>query len=200
MADQIRPIVGLYEEEQLKFDPYSHAVTTIEQQHRLLHDGFYFVASGKETAWLTATSRLFLLRVPASTHPHVQTMSLTFGRGDIDFTAYEAPTVSAVGTPIVTHNPNRQSANTPDLELYAEPTVTDDGEEIFTLWTPPTAVGVGQSASGIHGVGQGSEWILAQGTDYFVRMTNNSGATIDWSYEFAWYEVGYVMNRRVEVT
>lgn len=199
MADQIRSIVGAYAEEQLKFDPFTHAVTTIAQQHRLLHDGFFFVTSGKQTAWATATSKLFLLRVPALVFPHVQTMKLSFGRGDIDFEAFEGATVSATGTALPLQNPNRNSTNTPDLELYAEPTVTDDGTSIFTLWTPPTAAGVGQSANGVEGVGQGSEWILKAGTDYIVRMTNNSGALIDWSYEFAWYEVGYVLNDRVEV-
>lgn len=173
------------------YDPYAYAVTVIQEQHRLIHDGYYYQTSGKETALANAGVVDFLLTVPAGTFPHIQTMKLNFGRGGIDFVAYEGTTVSGNGSAITTQNVNRNSSNTPSLELYSGPTVTDVGTPIFTLWVPPTATGTGQSADGVAGIGQGSEWMLAPSTNYLVRITNNSGSTIDWSYEFSWYEIGY---------
>ena len=175
-------------------DPITHSITTIREQHRLIHDGMYFSTSGKQTAWLDATAKEFLIVPPAGCYPHVQVMLLTFGKGDIDFEAYEGPTITDNGTALPARNVNRNSTNTPDLALYATPTTTDDGILEFQLWVPPTSTGTGQSANGISGVGQGSEWILKAETPWLIRLTNNSGSTIDWSYEFSWYEVTYEDN------
>lgn len=172
------------------FDPYVNAMTVIQEQHRMVHDGFFFQTSGKQTAWLDATSKRFLIDVPAGAFPHIQSMVLNFGRGDIDFVAYEGATTSDDGTLIPEQNVNRISSNTPDILLYAEPTVTDQGTQLFTLWAPPTGTGTGQSANGVSGIGQASEWILNQSTKYLIVLTNNSGSTINWSYEFSWYEIG----------
>ena len=179
------------DEENRKFDKLSHSVTTITEQHRLIHDGMFFNTSGKQTAWADATTKEFLIVPPAGCFPHIQTMVLNFGKGDIDFEAYEGPTITDNGTAIPVRNVNRNSDNTPDLAMYATPTTTDDGDMKFQLWVPPTSTGNGQSANGIAGVGQGSEWILKPETPWLVRLTNNSGATIDWSYEFSWYELSY---------
>lgn len=172
------------------FDRFVPASTVIDGAHRMVHDGMFFLTSGKQAGWLNAAEKLFFINVPAGTFPHVQAMRLNFGRGDIDFVASENPTASSMGTPIAAQNVNRSSDNTPRLELYSEPTVSDDGLNIFTLWSPPTSTGNGQSANGVEGVGQGSEWILKAGNTYLIRLTNNSGSTIDWSYEFSWYEPG----------
>ena len=198
MADQIRSIVTAHEEEQLKFDAYAHAVTVIAEPHRLVHDGFYFNTTGKQLAWAAGTDKKFLIRTAAGNFPHVQAMLLNFAAGDVDFVAYEGPTVSAAGTQLDAVNVNRASSNTPDLGLYAEPTVTDNGTLIFTLWAPTS--GDGKKLNGVEGVGQGTEWILNQSTDYLIVLTNNNAVEIDWSYEFAWYEIGYVINNREEVS
>lgn len=196
MADQIRPIVGGYAEEQFKFDAFAHAVTVIQEQHRFVHDGMYFQTSGKQTGWLDGTTKTFLLRTAADNYPHVQAMRLSFGRGDVDFVAYEGATISATGAALPVVNVNRTSTKTPAMTLFAEPTATDNGGHIFTLWVPNTAAGQSKSADGVSGIGQASEWVLKPGTDYLVVMTNNSGGTIAWSYEFAWYEISYVYNVR----
>jgi len=185
-----------FDEEKFKFDPLAHATTVIQEQHRVIHDGMFFTTSGKNTGWTNGTTQEFLISPPAGCFPHIQAMLLSFGKGDIDFAAYEGPTITDNGTALPTRNVNRNSTNTPDLNLYASPTTTDDGELEYQLWVPPTATGAGQSANGITGVGQGSEWILKPETPWLVRLTNNSGSTIDWSYEFSWYELSYTGDGR----
>ena len=191
MADNFRPMDRQRQNRVKQYDPLVHAQTTIDSAHRMIHDGFFFNTSGKETGWTNGTTKEFLISPPAGCYPHVQAMVLNFGRGDIDFEAYEGPTITDNGTALTVRNVNRNSDNTPDLDLYASPTTTDDGTMEFQLWVPPTSTGTGQSSNGIEGVGQGSEWILKPSTPWLVRLTNNSGATIDWSYEFSWYEIGY---------
>ena len=173
------------------YDPFVFAQTVIEENHRMIHDGFMYAQTGKDTGWANAGVLDFLISVPAFTFPHVQVMKLNFGRGDIDIVAYEGTTTSNDGTGMTVQNVNRNSSNTAATALYASPTITDVGTQIFTLWVPPTGTGTGQSANGTDGVGQGGEWILAPETKYLVRLTNNSGSTIDWSHEFSWYEVDY---------
>lgn len=172
------------------YDNYSSAFTVIDSDHRHVHDGRLFTTSGKNTNWSTGTSLSFLISPPADCTPHVKTMDLNFGRGDIDFVAYEGPTITDNGTPLTAQNVNRNSSTTPLLNLFANPTTSDNGELEFQLWVPPTSTGVGKSANGVTGVGQGGEWILAPETPWLIVLTNNSGVTIDWSYEFSWYEIG----------
>lgn len=172
-------------------DETTQATAVIDITHKIIHDGMMFTTTGKQTGWTNGTSQLFLISVPADTFPHVQSMRLSFSRGDIDFTIHEGTTTSADGSALPIANINRNSANTPDLDLFAQPTVTDNGTLLYTLWVPPTAAGTGQTANGVENIGQGHEWILPPSTKYLATLTNNSGATISWSYEFTWYEPNY---------
>ena len=174
----------------MAFDTYANAFTIINEQHRMVHDGMFFQASGKQTGWLDGTEKKFLIVTGDGNYPHIQNMLLNFGAGGVDFVAYEDATTSSDGSAMTVQNVNRASSNTPACTLFAEPTVTDDGDLIFTLWAPPTATGQGKTANGVEGIGQGSEWVLNANSKYLIVMTNNSGGTISWSYEFSWYEIG----------
>lgn len=173
-------------------DPYHFATTQIDELHRLIHDGMVFHASDKLTGLANGATVDMLLRVPAGLYPHLNRVLLSFGGGDIDILYYEAPTTSAPGTEITEkRNTNRNSSNTASLELYSGPTVTDVGERLGTIWVPPTAGGIGAQA-GVADVSPNEEWVLKTGTDYLLRITNNSGGTINWRYEFLWYELSYL--------
>jgi hypothetical protein len=189
MADNFRKSPG--DEEQRKFDPFVHAITVISEPHRLGHDGFVYHASGKVTGMVDANVDEFLLAVPAATFPHIQRVRFSFGGGDVDIETYEGATTSDDGVALSELNTNRNSSNTPSTVLTFGPTVTDDGTLIHTAWAPPTAAGIGLSSEGSGNVDAGEEWILAPSTKYLVRLTNNSGATIDYRWEFFWYEIGY---------
>lgn len=189
MTDTFRP--SIVDEELRKFDAYAHAVTVIQEPHRLGHDGFMFHASWKATGLTNGSTYDVLLDVPAGTYPHLQRFSLSLGRGDVDILTYEGATTSAAGTGQTERNVNRNNTRTAALAVSSGPTVTDPGTLIHTGWAPPTSTGVGQSANGAGPVEQGEEWVLAPSTKYLVRLTNNSGATIALRVEVLWYEVGY---------
>jgi hypothetical protein len=171
------------------FDQYARAICTIDESHRMAHDGFMYHASGKVTGLIDTGTAELLLSVPAATFPHLSRVRFDLGRGDVDLHAYEGTTTSADGTPISAFVTNRNSTNTPDLSLFSGPTVTGDGTLIHTGWVPPTATGTGLSADGVSNSTNGEEWLLKPSTKYLVRITNNSGATITYRYEILWYEI-----------
>ncbi len=192
---------SIEDEQQRSYDPIVHGVTNAELPRRLIHDAMWFYATGKETGFIDGSSVNFHVRsLSPSPIAYVQALNLALGRGDIDVQIFEGATISVLGTPLQGFNANRAAvadgAGAGTLQAFLGPTITDDGDEIFNLWVPPTASGQGNSSSGIFGVGQqGEELVLAQDTDYLFRITNNSGETIDWWYEFNWYEVTYPEDR-----
>ena len=188
MAQEFR--LDSRDEETFKFDKYAHAVTVIQEQHRLSHDGFMFHASGKVTGLANDATQDFLLAVPAGVFPHLQRFNLNLESGDIDVLMREAVTTSDDGAANGELNVNRNSSITPSSVLSLGPTVTDAGLLIHTQWVPPTGAGVGSSA-GVLDIQNGEEWILKPATKYLFRVTNKSGGTIALRYEFVWYEVGY---------
>jgi len=173
------------------FDDEVHSLAVIDEQHRMNHAGFMFHTSGKVIGMVDANVDDFLL-VTGDIHPHIQLLNFDFGAGDIDIVSYEDTTTSNDGTPITALlNTNRNSSITPLLTMFSAPTVTGVGTLLHTAWMPPVGTGIGQSASGISGGGNGEEWELKPNSKYMIRITNNSGSTIDYRYELRWYEPNF---------
>lgn len=181
-----------YEEEEHKFAPDIPAVTVMPHLHRVGHDGFLFHSSGKVTGMIAANVDDYLLVTPAALEVNFSRLRLATERGDIDIQLYEGTTTSADGSAETVMNTNRGSTITPTAVLTSAPTVSGVGTLVHTGWIPPTAVGVGQSSEGITTDTSGEEWILAPSTKYLIRITNNSGATIDYRWEILWYEPDYI--------
>ena len=179
------------DEERYKFDKIVHAITTISEPHRLAHDGMMFHFTHLHSAVVNGGTEDLLFKVPAGAYPHLNTMRVNAGGGDLNIYLYEGTTVSADGTAVTVHNTNRNSSNTADTPVYHTPTVTGVGTEIHHQWLPPSATGAGQTHDGVTDAQQGEEWILAPSTNYMLRVENNSGNTIDIWVEVLFYEVGY---------
>jgi hypothetical protein len=180
------------DEERRKFAPDVHAVTTMPHLHRVGHDGFLYHASGKVTGMVDTNVDDFLIVTPASPEVNFSSVGLKVGEGDVDIQVYEDTTVSAAGSALTELNTNRNSSNTPGTVLTFGPTVTGVGTLIHTDWIPPTATGIGATPGGASTIGgKGEEWILKPSSNYMIRITNNSGATIAYQWEMAWYEPDY---------
>jgi hypothetical protein len=192
MADNFREHYA--DELQRAMDFRAHALTTIDEMHRMGHDGFVYHASGKVTGMIADNVDDFLIVSAAGNFPHFQRLRFNFERGDIDIQVYEGTTVTDDGVEITAFNTNRNSSNTPAMKLYSGPTVSAAGTLVHTSWIVPTPTDVGQDKSvGIVGETNGEEWLLAPSTNYMVRITNNSGATLAYAYEALWYEIGYLL-------
>jgi hypothetical protein len=189
VADNFRPNANT--EEAYKFDSFAHAVTVIEEPHRLSHDGMMFHASGLSTIANGATGD-FVMITPANCYPHIQRVQLDVEAGEVALAMYEDSVLSSDGTPLpAAINTNRNSARVACAALYGAPTVTDAGNLFHTAWIPPTGAGVGSSVGVLNVSLFGEEWILKPSTKYLFRITNNSGGVLDLRYEFVWYEIDY---------
>lgn len=172
-------------------DDNTGSQVVIEELHHMVHEGFLFHSSGKVTGMVDTNVDDFLFVTAANNYPHVQSLTFSFGSGDIDILVYEGSTASDDGTPETILNTNRNSILTPDLVFNSAPTITGVGTLIHTGWVVPTSTGTGLSQTGIITEGTGEEWILKPSTKYLVRITNNSGDTISYRWELVFYEIGY---------
>lgn len=171
-----------------QYDPYAHALTVIEEEHRLTHDGMVFHTSGR--ASVTNTNSLdILFAVPAGVRPHFRKADLELGDGPCDAYLYEGTTTSDDGTALNTYNRNRNSSNVSGTVLTSGPTISDVGTLIHDRYFGDTG-GVWTRVS-VHGDATGEEWVLAPSTKYLLRITNNSGVTIVVNYQLMHYEISY---------
>jgi hypothetical protein len=151
----------------------------------MVHDGYMFHSTGRVTDLANAADYELLFAVPAGCYPHIQKIVFHIEGAPMDVEVFEGTTTSADGTAVTTKNTNRNSALTPDAVLTHTPTVTGDGESMHDRYIPTAGKDTGQIAGSLY-----EEWILAADTKYLIRLTNNSGAIADLSYEVMWYEIG----------
>ena len=183
MADNFRSNPG--DEEGRKFDPFSHSVTTIDENHRMIHDGFWFELFQEDVALLNGASVEVLLSVPAGTFPHFQELELDTDGGPVRVFLYENTVTSADGSELTWINKNRNSNNTPDTQVFVSPTITADGDLLKRKAAPNSG------PLTVFNQSQGGEWVLAPSTKYLIRITNASGATREVNITIALYEIGY---------
>jgi hypothetical protein len=168
------------------YDAYAHATTVIQEQHRLIHDGMMFHASGRAVDVGVGANYDVLINVPAGLYPHMQKLLWTLESGPCDLKVYEGATTSADGTTITAFNLNRISSITPDLVGTHTPTVTGVGTLIHDRY-----VATAGKDTGLVAVTAGEEWILQPDTKYLIRLTNNTGSILDLGFEMSWYELSY---------
>ena len=166
----------------LPTDSVSGAVKTIDYEHSQVHAGDAYLVNGKHTIANGATS-YFLLKNPAATYPHLRLISITASAGPMDVYFFESPTTSADGSGMSEINYNRNSLNTASLAAYSGPTVSVDGTQLEYLLITGTKHEAGAGNDGAQ-----TEFILKPSTNYLIKVTNNSGASVDYALKLFWYE------------
>ena len=173
------------------YDSNAHAITVIDEPHKMIHEGFMYKAWHKFSAVADAASVYVHIKVPAAVFPHFHDFTVAVGAGDVDISVFEGPTTSADGTALTERSLNRNgTVDASDVDLYHTPTVSADGTEIRSTWIPPTAAGVGNSDSGALEDAD-YEMLLKPSTNYLVKITNNSGGSIDIHCKTYWYEINF---------
>ena len=190
MADNFRDSEA--DEYARTYDPYAHAFTTIQEEHRLIHDGMGFQITHYVASLAASGSAELLVAVPAGTFPHFRKYTTTATGGPVRMRVYEGTTTSDDGTGITSFNLNRNSTRSASTVITHTPTISADGTLIETLLHPtPTAIGA--NVGGVTGPDVGEEWVAKPSTKYLYRVTNDSaGAVAVCVYAF-WYEIGYLV-------
>jgi hypothetical protein len=180
-------------EEGYKFDRFAHAVTTIDEPHRLIHDGMLFSASGRNASLANGANLDLLLVTPANARPHVQDAIFYAADSPCNVYLYEDTVTSNDGTVQTLRNRNRNSSNTAKAALSTGPTVTGVGTLLREVFIPDSGGGFGPwaTAGGAQAGNFNSEWVLKPSTKYLFRFTNSSGGAVTVSWEILFYELSY---------
>lgn len=172
-------------------DPYAYAITVIDEEHRLVHDGMAFNCSYVHGSLANAATLTMHAKVPAGCYPHIRACDVTMSDSPCLVNFYKDATLSADGTLVATQgNVNSASSNTAGLVMYHTPTITDPGTLVRTKYVPDMG-GVGSNVVGAISSEFGEEIILSPGS-WLLQVTNNSGAAIVVGFQNFWYELSYL--------
>lgn len=162
---------------------FSQHLGMIDVYHARVHNGVAFACELFQANLGAGASLNMLLKPPAGeVPPHV--LPGFASTGEARLFLYEGPTTSADGTALPRVNRNRLSANNANLEVFSGPTVSDDGELLTQL-----LVGGGGFFTPAGGeIDFSQEFILAPGTDYLLRLTNEAASAQDTLLKLYWYE------------
>lgn len=167
----------------LAIDHKSRTVPMVNFIHYMTHLGNVFNVSTKATVGAGADG-YFLGKVGA-TAVHWNHYSIGADDGPLDIYLFEAPTISDNGTPMTVVNRNRESSNVSNFSVFAAPTVSADGTELFVNGV--LASGTGPTLSAQES-GDDTIWILAPNTDYIFKIHNDGAGTANVWAHFAWHE------------
>ena len=165
-------------------DPLYHSLSMLDQEHAMIHQSRGFTAAARTTIANGGGVVDFLGIVPPGVFPHFRHITVALDGGPFDIDFYEAPTVSANGTPVSAYNNNRNSIVGSQLLVFSAPTILTVGTLLEPILIP------GTKQSGSLGSDASNEWILKQDTLYLIRITNNtaSGGTSRAAINMFWYE------------
>jgi len=160
------------------------AIPVLTELQRAIHDGraFSLEADGQLTA---VTPTLDFLGVTGDKQIHFDSLGGLFSQGGVRISLYEAPTVSANGTPVTPTNMNFASTNTSSMAIYSGPTITDPGTRKVSPYFPATGVGVNVSPANAS-VANGR--VLKANTQYLFRVTDEAAVTIGYGVTFIYHE------------
>jgi hypothetical protein len=161
---------------------------TEDELSTFIHEGFAWCVDVDGS--LLASGSLLLLGVTGDKEVHFLGINGLWSSGDIRYTLYEAPTVTANGAALSPCALNRPLADTSTMTIYSGPTVTENGNgtKVGGAFLPGTGVGVNlQSVSG--GIAGGR--VLKKNTKYLIEITNESAITASYGINFTWGEANY---------
>ena len=166
--------------------PHNHAFTTIDSDHRVIHDGRGFSLS-LEGSLAAAASVTLMVAVPAGTYMHWRFGSIGTDDTPFGIELRDNVVTSADGSVIVSRNNNRASNNTSDCVVTSGPTITDTGD-LLMVDTIRGGAAAGQQPSAGLIDSLGAEWIF-ENTKVTLKITNNTASTEGYSGRFFWYEI-----------
>lgn len=186
--------MGLYDAIRRAFtsflDDDAYSFKIINTTHAKVHEGIFYSYYFKGTVG-DGESKDFLIVTDADYCVHFRVEDFCCALSNVDLLIYEEPTVTTgnEGTPVTVINRNRESTNEANLLVYEDPTFneTEIGDLIGRLWvgggsdTPVNSFGGNEESN--------REMILAAGTKYIVRVTNNNNSDSVVFVKCSGYEV-----------
>jgi hypothetical protein len=155
------------------------SLKTIDVLNSTVHAGISFTYSG--VASIPSAGHAYFHGKTGDITSHLMGFFVKADSAPITVEFFEAPTITANGTPQNAVARNRQSSTPPLMQVFANPTVTADGELLL----------IGKLLGNQHTVSSSNlegEWILKKNTSYTFKITNNSNQTANIGAGFNWIE------------
>lgn len=171
-------------DEQLRsYDPLAHALTIIDENHRLIHDGMFFEVQQSVVPLGIGGVIDIGLNVPADAFPHFQELEVLTDQANIAVDFLEGVTAT-IGAAANVRNKNRNSSRTAQTGVNVL-TGVSGGLPLKNTNLPIAGQFI------VFNQGLGGEWVLQPDTLYTVRFTNNSGVAANLSIGIQLYELDY---------
>lgn len=174
------PVVSL-----APFDEDTGAAITIDVVHHETHEGEMWHAESTSASVANNASVDLLFHAGGGVEPH--SVFEVLAGGQVTVSLYESPVISNTGIALAYYNMNRTITETAHSQIYLTPVLTSTGSVALVNarllpggTSPQTRVG--------GGIRQGTEWILAPGKYYLLRVTNTSGSATAVNMIMEWYE------------
>ena len=154
--------------------------TTIDFEHYQIHQGKHFKYAYTALIATGATFSVILLAPNTATRVHLGYHAQTDQQ--FQMWLYESPVYSG-GSATAVYNNDRNSGNTPGLQIISGMTVSTTG-----AGTPISIDLVGSGNTG-NNIALNEELILKQGTAYLLTLLNNFTGNGRFTIEVEWYEI-----------
>ena len=169
--------------ESIASDPGGGTYVVDELSHAV-HVGTAFTVSNTGTIAPAAT--ISMLGRTGAKEVHFHGFQIAASDGNMSVHMYEAPTVTAEGTPIAIIARNRISDILPTHSVFAAPTVTDVGimlehSHVFSTGSQGSHLAGGAGALS-------EDWLFKPNTDYLIQITNDGSVDLDFLAKFVWSE------------
>jgi hypothetical protein len=166
-------------------DSITHSMSVIDHKHAMIHTGESFTCSGLTTISPSGTYTVNLETPATPSTIHFRYVVST--NNVVSLELYEAATNTNRGTAVTAYNRNRTNETAALLDVYTEPTTTDDGTLIESQYLSSGEV-------------EASEFVLKPSTSYLLRMTEpTTSNTVFASFKLEWYEFADAPLTYVEV-
>jgi len=157
---------------------------TTTELNTAIHEGKAYSLDKDGT--IALESSISLLGRVSDKEIHFHSFGGNFQKGKIRISLYEAPTITADGTPITAQtNLNRNFADTSNMLLFDTPTVSDNGLKISGTFVPITGSGANTESSSPSVAGGR---VLKKNTDYLIVVENLDNASCAYGINFIWAE------------
>ena len=171
-----------------------HALTIIPSEHRMIHDGMYFSATGIIDVVTATTGTVgVLFQFPPGMAGHLTLVEWTMSSGPVEISFYRDVTFSAAGSSVNVRNHNQlaelaQGVPGQAAGITLDPTITDYGTHIQERYVPESG------KAGLLIAGEDAEWVLGgadSGHNFYWELANLHNQDIKVSFHFNGYEPAY---------
>lgn len=167
----------------LQADNYP-AITVLSEFQRAIHDGGAYGLSQHGSIG-AAPGAVQFLGIVGDKEIHFDSFAVALQKGGVHIHLYEAPTITANGTPVTPISKNRARLVPATLQTFTAPSLSAKGTLLFDTLPPLTGVGVNVSSTD-GGITEG--WILKKDTAYLFELLNTDTSACNFDIVFEWHE------------